>query len=244
MKTVYITRHGTRADHLTHIPTPSRTGLYYDPPLAKEGISQSKLLADYLSENAHINYIFSSPFYRTLETASEIAKTLNLKIEVENGLSDWYGNSPNYAHFIPKPAVIDSLIEYFPYIDKNYKAQVEIQTIAEPKEEMYDRINKTIGYLFDKFSKKGEDQEFLFVCHAASAIMVARNLLKDKSAFIRCGVCSLIKLTQKDDDSDWVLEENGITNYLSPVGGEKFVWIFPNESISNISDILVKDKEK
>jgi len=38
-----------------------------------------------------------------------------------------------------------------------------------------------------------------------------------------------LKLTQKDENSDWVLEANGITDYLEPVGGEKFVWTFPNE---------------
>ncbi|ORX75756.1 phosphoglycerate mutase-like protein [Anaeromyces robustus] len=232
MKTIYITRHGTRQDHLTGVPTPSETGFIYDPPLAEEGLFQSQLLADYLKENAHINYIFSSPFYRTLQTATKVANTLNLKIEVETGLSDWYGGSPNYATFIPKPAKFDKLVEFFPAIDKSYKPNVEIETIAEPKEEMYERINKTIQILLDTFSSKdeNENQEFLFVCHAASAIMVARNLLKDNSAFIRCGVCSLIKLTQKDDNSDWILEENGYTDYLKPAGGEKFVWTFPNES--------------
>jgi len=231
MKTIYITRHGTRQDHLTGIPTPSKSGFIYDPPLAEEGLIQSQLLANYLKENANIDRIFSSPFYRTLQTATKVADTLGLKIEVESGLSDWYGGSPNYATFIPKAAPFEKLIEFFPLIDKSYKPNVEITTIAEPKDEMYDRIGKTIQILLDTFASKNdkEDQEFLFVCHAASAIMVARNLLKDKSAFIRCGVCSLLKLTQKDENSDWVLEENGFTDYLKPVGGEKFVWTFPNE---------------
>jgi len=231
MKTIYITRHGTRQDHLTGVPTPSKSGFIYDPPLAVEGLIQSQLLANYLKENAHIDYIFSSPFYRTLQTATKVANTLNLKIEVESGLSDWYGGSPNYATFIPKAAPFEKLVEFFPDIDKSYKPNVEITTIAEPKDEMYDRIGKTIQILLDTFSKNDqENQEYLFVCHAASAIMVARNLLKDKSAFIRCGVCSLLKLTQKDENSDWVLEENGFTDYLKPIGGEKFVWTFPNES--------------
>ncbi|KAG4107926.1 phosphoglycerate mutase-like protein [Neocallimastix lanati (nom. inval.)] len=232
MKTIYITRHGTRQDHLTGVPTPSKSGFIYDPPLAEEGLYQSQLLANYLLENAHIDYIFSSPFYRTLQTATKVANTLNLKIEVESGLSDWYGGSPNYATFIPKAAPYEKLIEFFPAIDKSYKPNVEIKTIAEPKDEMYDRIGKTIQILMNNFKSKDDkkDQEFLFVCHAASAIMVARNLLKDKSAFIRCGVCSLLKLTQKDEYSDWILEENGFTDYLKPAGGEKYVWTFPGES--------------
>jgi len=231
MKTIYITRHGTRQDHLTGIPTPSKSGFIYDPPLAEEGLVQSQLLANYLKDNAHINYIFSSPFYRTLQTATKVADTLNLKIEIESGLMDWYGGSPNYATFIPKPAPFHKLIEFFPDIDKSYRSHVKIATVAEPKEEMYERIGKTVQILLDTFSSKDtkEDQEFLFVCHAASAIMVARNLLKDKTAYIRCGVCSLLKLTQKDENSDWVLEVNGYTDYLKPVGGEKFVWTFPNE---------------
>ncbi|KAG4106566.1 phosphoglycerate mutase-like protein [Neocallimastix lanati (nom. inval.)] len=230
MKTIYITRHGTRQDHLTGIPTPSKSGFIYDPPLAEEGLFQSQLLANYLSENAHIDYIFSSPFYRTLQTATKVADTLNLKIEVESGLSDWYGGSPNYATYIPKAAPFEKLIEFFPLINQSYKPNIEITTIAEPKEEMYDRIGKTIQVLMDTFkSTNNKNQEFLFVCHAASAIMVARNLLKDKSALIRCGVCSLLKLTQKDENSDWTLEENGLTDYLKPAGGEKFVWNFPGE---------------
>jgi len=175
MKTIYITRHGTRQDHLTGIPTPSKSGFIYDPPLAEEGLFQSQLLANYLSENAHIDYIFSSPFYRTLQTATKVADTLNLKIEVESGLSDWYGGSPNYATYIPKAAPFEKLIEFFPLINQSYKPNIEITTIAEPKEEMYDRIGKTIQVLMDTFkSTNNKNQEFLFVCHAASAIMVMK----------------------------------------------------------------------
>jgi len=179
MKTIYITRHGTRQDHLTGTPTPSKSGYVYDPPLAEEGLAQSQHLANYLKENARINYIFSSPFYRTLQTATIVADTLNLKIIVESGLMDWYGGSPNYATFIPKPAPFNKLIEFFPDIDESYHSHVKIATIAEPKEEMYERIGKTVQILLDTFSSKdsNEDQEFLFVCHAASAIMVNYHIL-------------------------------------------------------------------
>jgi transcription factor C subunit 7 len=47
----------------------SPTGIPTDPPLTSKGVQQSKELADYLSSiEPPIDVIYSSPFYRCLQT--------------------------------------------------------------------------------------------------------------------------------------------------------------------------------
>jgi transcription factor C subunit 7 len=66
IKEIWIVRHGYREDWVTdtpHLPT----HLKNDPPLSELGRKQAQELADYL-KNKSIDRIYSSPFYRVLES--------------------------------------------------------------------------------------------------------------------------------------------------------------------------------
>ncbi|KAG8961293.1 hypothetical protein FRC03_005551 [Tulasnella sp. 419] len=87
LETVYIARHGFRLNWVTTNWT-SATGLPRDPPLASYGVDQAKELANYflsLPEDQRPTAIYSSPYYRCLQTAAPTAAALKLPLYVEHG---------------------------------------------------------------------------------------------------------------------------------------------------------------
>jgi transcription factor C subunit 7 len=67
------------------------TGLPYDPQLSPHGCDQAKQLAQYLVNNRiQLDRIYSSPLFRTLQTANYVSEKLDLDIFVENGLGYVY----------------------------------------------------------------------------------------------------------------------------------------------------------
>ena len=67
---IWVIRHGQRAK----ITAPA-----YDPPLTKLGVKQAEKAALFLKKHNFNGKIYASPYRRTLETASIIAKHLNKK---------------------------------------------------------------------------------------------------------------------------------------------------------------------
>ena len=81
-QTIWLCRHGTRADFVD----PSWIG--DNPPLSGDGVRQAIETGARLKDET-INHLFASPFLRTLETAHYIAEAINLEIKVEYGASEW-----------------------------------------------------------------------------------------------------------------------------------------------------------
>ena len=75
LKEIWIVRHGYREDWVT--PTPHLpTQLSHDPPLSTEGLAQAEELGEFLQGQGTIQRVYSSPFYRVLQTVSPfIAKS-------------------------------------------------------------------------------------------------------------------------------------------------------------------------
>jgi transcription factor C subunit 7 len=72
----------------------SPTGIPSDPPLAAYGVAQARELADYAAGlDPKIERIYSSPFYRCLETINPLAEKLDLHILCDNGIGEWYGTA-------------------------------------------------------------------------------------------------------------------------------------------------------
>jgi len=65
----------------------SPTGIPSDPPLAAHGTEQAReLMAHLIKLDPKIDKIYSSPFYRCLETVNPTAEALDLGILVDNGV--------------------------------------------------------------------------------------------------------------------------------------------------------------
>jgi broad specificity phosphatase PhoE len=113
---IFIARHGSRLD----VEDPAwvqQAQRPWDPPLAPRGRDQALRLAARLADKG-VDYIFSSPFLRALETAEPLADILDLSLKVEPGLSEWL--TPDWFP-LPEPALrLDSLVKHFTRIDRNY----------------------------------------------------------------------------------------------------------------------------
>ncbi|KAA8627710.1 phosphoglycerate mutase family protein [Pyrenophora tritici-repentis] len=84
IEVIYVVRHAFRAnwsvDPQTGVYTASMktpTGIPTDPPLTSHGVDQSKELAEYLSHvEPAVDRIYSSPFYRCLQTIKPFSDQL------------------------------------------------------------------------------------------------------------------------------------------------------------------------
>lgn len=206
---VCIARHGIRLDFADPewFKTAARP---YDPPLAPAGVMQARELAQRL-HTERIAHIFSSPFLRCVETASEIASLLELPIEIEPGLSEWL----NAAWFDALPPLLPlaTLRQRFPRIDASYTGRGKA-TFAESGEDALRRSGDTALRLIADFPGN-----LLLIGHGASVLGATAALLHTplKQAGrllppIRC--CALVKLTERAPDQ-WVLELAGDVAHLS-----------------------------
>jgi transcription factor C subunit 7 len=65
----------------------SPTGIASDPPLAAYGVEQAKELAEHAATlDPPVERIYSSPFYRCLETINPLAEKLDMPILPDNGI--------------------------------------------------------------------------------------------------------------------------------------------------------------
>lgn len=202
-QTVWIARHGNRLDFVN--PEWFNTALRrYDPPLSDDGFIQAAELGQRLkSEN--IRHIFASPFLRTIQTANEVAKVLNLPIKLEAGLGEWHN-----AEWMSEPPEIhpqDFLKAEYPLIDWNYKSCVTLQ-YPESRAEVNRRTSATVKQLLDKF-----DEDILLVGHGASVFGLTKSFIPDTANF-SVSLCCLTKVV-RDQNHNWDLELCADTSHLS-----------------------------
>ncbi|CAR26440.1 ZYRO0B09746p [Zygosaccharomyces rouxii] len=248
VRTIYIARHGYRSNWLPQGPYPlPPTGVDSDVPLAKHGIDQAKELAHYiLSLGNQPEMIFSSPFYRCIETSEPIADILELPINVDAGLGEWY--KPD-REVIPVPAPLESLENFFPQkLNKNWESSVIPSDKGETEEELYLRCKNFWPKFISRVEKDFPNIEtVLLVTHAASKASLGMNLLgfsnwreplDEDGNIIRSGSCSLDKFELVPSTSDegeetlpfesrqWRMTMNGNTEFLTK--GEEMNWDYRN----------------
>ncbi|CAG8610697.1 25195_t:CDS:2 [Dentiscutata erythropus] len=185
------------------------TNLPWDPRLSEHGCNQALELSQYfVKNNIKIDRIYSSPLYRTLQTASIIADKLDLEISIEYGLSEWY--DPFEARTYPSCAPLSVLHEFFPRINPTYIPITKLPNDGETFQELHKRLDRTMQSLIDA----GEDLKcVLIIVHAASLVAGVKALIKQRNAVINCSTCSLTKCIRSKEG--WVLELNGDTSFLS-----------------------------
>ncbi len=201
-QTIWITRHGNRYDFV-NLDWFITAKLPYDPHLAKDGIKQAQELGERLKLEK-ITHIFSSPFLRTVETAYEVAKILDLPIKLEAGLAEWL--NPNWMDHDPEIRSPETLAENYPLIDLNYSSRV-IPQYPETEE----IVNQRTAEIAQKLACEFEG-ELLFVGHGASVLGTAQGLL-GKPLNIRASFCCLTKLVQ--NKGSWEVKLAGDTSHLS-----------------------------
>ncbi|EFR04169.1 transcription factor tau subunit [Nannizzia gypsea CBS 118893] len=206
LDTIYLTRHGLRLNwsidlstgtYHAHYPTP--TGIPVDPTLTGPGVRQSHELASYVS-SAEFQpkpcRIYSSPFYRCLQTIQPTVQALrvlekkgnaDLRVRVENGLGEWFGHSSSFTH--PSPASVNDLDPLFPsLIDTSYTAHVYPNPSGETIAQLHDRIATALNAIVADVDREIQEYErthpesvgkshAIIICgHAAPLIAMGRAL--------------------------------------------------------------------
>lgn len=203
-QTVWIARHGNRLDFVNPdwFLTAKRP---YDPPLSDDGVVQARQLGQRLV-GAGIAHIFASPFLRTVQTANQVAETLDLPIKIESGLSEWL--NPSWMPAMPEKTPPKVLAEQFPRIDLSYNSRV-VANYPETGEQVFHRAGETAKLLAAEFL-----ESILLVGHGASVLGATMGLMGAViKPEVNAALCCLFKLVHHDEE--WVMELNGDTSHLS-----------------------------
>jgi len=192
----------TTGTYSSHLPTP--TGIPSDPSLAAYGVVQSQELAAHLCKlDPPVDVIYSSPFYRCLQTLVPTVNGLNnirasslpsaassassasspLRIHVEPGLGEFYGLA-RFDH--PSPASTSVLSIHFPNLlhhdpsdpsDPANAPTIRPSPNGESIPDLHDRIAYCLHRLTARLDADPTAPEALLICtHAASMICIGRAL--------------------------------------------------------------------
>ncbi|KAH7104641.1 PGAM-domain-containing protein [Auriculariales sp. MPI-PUGE-AT-0066] len=193
---IYIARHGFRANWVSSDwITP--TNLPRDPPLATSGVTQARELAEHFKSmplDERPTAIFSSPFYRCLQTAAPVAEQLNIPLYVEHGVSEWYRPVIPGTGLHPRPANATALKQHVQSIDPSWKSTWLASRSGESVIELYER---TRGFLQAFIPRVEFDldnhQRILLMGHAATVISLVHSLVGEEVP-IRVGCATLTVL--------------------------------------------------
>ncbi|KAG0126445.1 histidine phosphatase superfamily [Tuber indicum] len=200
LETIYVTRHGFRSNWSTDgqgnisdmIKSP--TGISSDPPLSAHGAEQAReLMAHLVKLDPKIDRIYSSPFYRCLETINPTAEALDLGILADNGIGEWYGVA-RFEH--PSPASPELLHTFFPRVSLSYVPTIIPSTSGETIAQLHDRtayaLARIIADIDRGWAEEGKGHKAIIICsHAAPNIAVGRALTGDEEFDVKTGTCSL-----------------------------------------------------
>lgn len=166
----------------TSVPSP--TNIPSDPALAGHGVLQSHELARKLaSVEPPIERLYSSPFYRCLQTLAPTLESLReqkphnervlLKIRADAGLGEWFGLA-RFSH--PSPAPLSLLCTLFPScLDTAYAPVIVPSPQGESIAALHDRVAYALHRIIEACDRDGV--KAIVVCtHAATLLAAARAL--------------------------------------------------------------------
>ncbi|KAL2821542.1 histidine phosphatase superfamily [Aspergillus granulosus] len=209
LDTIYLVRHGNRNNwtidlttnaYIPEFPTP--TGNPADPTLNASGIKQSHELAAHMASDNFTPKpcrVYSSPFYRCLQTIQPLVEELarerdaegSLSVRVENGLGEWFGGLPFPA---PSPSPSATLQGYFPTClpadpSTHHQPFVIPPSHGETLAQLHDRVATTLSAIIAQADAEIDAAEaklppnaprtskaILISSHAAPMIAMGRTL--------------------------------------------------------------------
>ncbi|KAK7463616.1 C6 zinc cluster transcription factor-like protein [Stygiomarasmius scandens] len=238
LETIYIARHGFRLNWVS-TTWKSETGLPRDPPLTAFGVTQAKELGDYflsLPEDQRPTAIFSSPYYRCLQTSKPVSNALGIPIYIEHGIAEWYSPASPGTGLHPRPGSASSLKSYFPEIDAETWSPIYYPTRkGEDVQQVHDRIDEFLVHFVPYVENKFQHKRILLVSHAATVIALARELLGQRDLGLRVGCCSLSEFVRKPGATNvlggWEAKRLAEAEFLT--GGVQRDWGFEDIEIEN-----------
>ncbi|KAF2180065.1 phosphoglycerate mutase family protein [Zopfia rhizophila CBS 207.26] len=260
LEVIYVVRHAFRANWTVNPITgeynstiTSPTGIPTDPPLAAHGVEQSNELAKHLcSLDPPIDVVYSSPFYRCLQTLKPATDKLfsnglaGSRIRIDTGLGEFYGRA-DFNH--PTPPTVGVLSPFFNYLDYDYISVSAPTPNGETIQELHDRVGFTLNRIISALDEDPAQPKALLICtHAATMIAIGRmltgNMPEDPDTDdFQCFTASLSKFTRQSSEAvgSWNCVINSETAFLS--GGAERGWKFNGEeSFIQLPHVVVEAK--
>ncbi|KAF2726106.1 phosphoglycerate mutase-like protein [Polychaeton citri CBS 116435] len=231
LDTIYVVRHGFRSNWVVDVNTGeyqtnirSPTGIASDPALAAYGTQQAQQLGKHLlTVDPPVDLIYSSPFYRCLQTLSPFVESLSarhastggpppadsqvvdekddpIKVNVEPGLGEFYGLA-RFDH--PSPATLEVLQQHFPRLRASRDPVIVPSTKGESVPQLHDRVAYCLREVIERADADPTGPRSLLICtHAASMITIGRTLTgkmpeDECEEDFRCFTCSFSKFVRK-----------------------------------------------
>lgn len=196
-------------------PTP--TGIPSDPTLASYGVKQSEQLGAYLLHvEPPVDLIYSSPWYRCLQTLQPFVNSLAptyskashanrpLEIVVEPGLGEFYGRA-RFTH--PSPAPLHELQDFFPRLREETSPIIVPSKNGESVQELHDRVAYCLNELVKRADADSTKPRSLLICtHAAIMIAIGRVLTGRMPADegeedFNCFTCAFSRFSRRSRDA-------------------------------------------
>lgn len=227
MLEIYIVRHAFRMSTGLFLgESPSHT--LRDPPLTAHGVDQTKELATYLATQP-IERIYSSPYWRCLQTATPTAEALDLRIHIEHGISEWYGPARSGLH--PRPPEAKTLAADFPLVTDAHQSLLYPPQKGETVEDLHERAKRVLDLLIASIDAEPEEtrpKAILLVSHAATLIALGRALIGDDSAHIGAATASVSRYRRTG--SAWTCTHNADCSFLT--NGTERDWDFSGYEVA------------
>ncbi|KIM85269.1 hypothetical protein PILCRDRAFT_817269 [Piloderma croceum F 1598] len=238
IETLYILRHGFRQNWITST-WPTTTGTPRDPPLAAFGEDQAQEVADYfksLPVEERPTAIFSSPYYRCIQTSKPIAHALGLPIFVEHGISEWYSPVAPGTGLHPRPSSATALKAFFPEIDDSWSSLWYPSRKGENVLEIHDRSAGFLEVFVPEVERRmpTTHSRILLVAHAAPIAALTRELLGDRNLPLQVGCCTLTDVKRKSGAKvlgGWTAKALASGDHLSQ--GVQRAWGFQDVEIAD-----------
>ncbi|KZP31310.1 phosphoglycerate mutase-like protein [Athelia psychrophila] len=204
IETIFILRHGFRSNFVNANWT-NATQTPRDPALTAFGETQAQECAEYfmsLPVEERPTAIFSSPYYRCIQTSKPIVQALGIPLFLEHGVSEWYSPVSPGTGLHPRPPSAAGMHEYFPgLLDESWSSVWYPSRKGEDVGQIHARTAGFLEAFIPEVEKKipQSHARILLVAHAATVITLTRELLADKVVPLRIGCCTLTELKRKPD---------------------------------------------
>jgi transcription factor C subunit 7 len=252
LETIIVTRHGFRSNWANTAWSPSPTGIEADPALSAHGTAQSLQLAAYLANpdnHGPIDRIYSSPFYRCVQTIAYTARAIGKQVQVENGIGEWYGLVTARTASHPSPATVAHLTRLFaplndgrPLLDQAYEAKLVPSTRGESMADIHARAKRAIDAVIADAEAAGA-RTIVLCTHAATNIALGRALCGDPERTIPtpCASVAVYKRTEAykaGEMGGWHADRLGDCSFLD--SGAERDWDFEGDIPIYDNDPAVK----
>ena len=180
-----------------------------DIALNETGVKQAELLAGYLS-TSNIEAVYSSPLQRALKTAEIIARSRQLKVNVEPDLLDFnFGRWQGLSH--------QEVKEQYGELYARWIAHPERVTM--PGGETLDDVSKRATRVIDKIIKKHAGTVVIVGHRVVNKVIICALLGLDNSHFwkIRQDTCAISIFTRQNEQ--FILSRHNDTSFLRPLAG-------------------------